>query len=329
MKKQPLIIFTVSAAVIIFLWLQHPSRSSTISQFSEPVVVLSNEPIDPLPRSIQLDERKVSLGEQLFNDPILSHNNTIACVSCHSLNKGGSDQLPKSVGMNNQQGERNAPTVLNAGYNFRQFWDGRAETLEEQVDGPISNPQEMASNWTEALAKLNQSRRYVDEFSKLYPTGLQAENVRDAIATYERSLITPDSRFDRYLRGESEVLTEQEKSGYQLFKEYGCASCHQGTNIGGNLFEKFGVMDDEDRAHSKTDLGRFNVTGLEKDKYVFKVPSLRNVELTAPYFHDGSAPTLDDAVKTMSKIQLGRSLPASDATNIVQFLKTLTGVSRR
>jgi cytochrome c peroxidase len=324
MKKQSAILLLVLATVGLLLWRQQPAPQA-IAIDQDNAIARTDEPIDPLPRSVSLDDTKVSLGERLFNEAQLSHNNTISCASCHSLARGGADQLPKSVGINGQIGEINAPTVLNAGYNFKQFWDGRADSLEEQVNGPIQNPREMGSSWNEVVAKLNQSSEYVRQFAVSYPSGISPDSIKDAIATFERSLITPDSRFDLYLRGDEQALTDQEKHGYRLFKEYGCSTCHQGAAVGGNLFEKFGVMNSEGRGTSKADLGRFNVTGLEKDKYVFKVPSLRNVELTAPYFHDGSAADLEDAVRTMTKFQLGRSLSSNDLEDIVKFLKTLTG----
>ena len=289
---------------------------------------MTNEPITPLPLSIDLDQRKVALGQQLFNDAHLSRDDTISCATCHSFTKGGTDHLSHSVGIADQTGSINAPTVFNSGFNFKQFWNGRAQTLEEQVDGPTHNPLEMGSSWKQIVEKLDQSTTYVKDFNAIYPDGVQSANVRDAIATFERSLITPNSRFDRYLRGESNALTGAEREGYRLFKEYGCASCHQGINVGGNLFEKFGVMGDyfAKRGHvTETDLGRFNVTNNEADKYVFKVPSLRNVALTAPYFHDGSAERLEDAVTIMSIYQLGRPLTAGETASIVQFLKTLSG----
>jgi cytochrome c peroxidase len=328
MKKQSVILVVVLAAAGFFFWKQHPARQTIPAVQADDFITRSDEPIDPLPRFVTLDERKVSLGEKLFSDGRLSHNNTISCASCHSLNTGGVDRLPRSVGTDGQLGEVNAPTVLNAGYNFKQFWDGRADSLEAQIDGPVQDPKEMASSWLEVVAKLNQVSEYVGQFAAIYPDGINAESIKDAISTFERSLITPDSNFDLYLRGNEHALTEQEKHGYQLFKEYGCSSCHQGAAVGGNLFEKFGVMNSKSRGTAKADLGRFNVTGLERDKHVFKVPSLRNVELTAPYFHDGSAVKLEDAVRTMAKFQLGHSLSSSDLEDIVRFLRTLTGRAR-
>lgn len=289
---------------------------------------LTNEPIMPLPLSLGLDEKKIALGEKLFNDPRLSHDDNISCASCHSLSKGGTDQRPLSAGIRGQLGSINAPTVFNSGLNFKQFWDGHAQTLEEQIDGPTHNPVEMGSNWAEIIKKLEQSPGYVKEFRDIYSDAIQSEEIKDAIATFERSLITPNSSFDRYLRGESHALNDEEKEGYRLFKAYGCISCHQGVNIGGNLFQKFGIIADyfADRGHvSQADLGRFNVTGDEADRYVFKVPSLRNVALTPPYFHDGSAKQLDEAVTIMSIYQLGHPLTNLERNAIVKFLKTLTG----
>jgi cytochrome c peroxidase len=222
----------------------------------------------------------------------------------------------------------NAPTIFNAGLNFKQFWDGRAVTLEDQIDGPTHASFEMGSNWPEIIKKLSKSPEYVVAFNESYADGIKSDTIKEAIATFERSLITPNSRFDRFLRGDHGSLTDEEKDGYRLFKSYGCASCHQGVNAGGNIFQKFGVMGDyfADRGKVTTaDLGRFNATGDRADLHVFKVPSLRNVALTPPYFHDGSASTLTEAVEVMSKYQLGRRLPPEDVARIVAFLKTLSG----
>ncbi len=320
-----ILIFCLGAAVIVW-WHYH------VPQYAEPAYVgktpaLTNEPISPLPLSVDLDGRKVTLGESLFNDPVLSHDGTVSCATCHSLTKGGTDQLTRSIGIGGQPGAINAPTVFNSSFNFKQFWDGHAETLEDQIDGPTQATQEMGSNWAEIINKLNQSDRYARDFGQIYADGIQRDNVKDAIATFERSLITPNSRFDQYLLGNRDALTTEEKQGYYLFKEYGCASCHQGVNIGGNLFQKFGVMSSRSGGGNatKADLGRFNVTGLEADKFVFKVPSLRNVALTAPYFHDGSVKQLDQAVTIMSVTQLGRPLTAAETAALVKFLKSLSG----
>lgn len=286
-----------------------------------------DEPIKPLPAKLNLDARKVNLGRTLFHDKRLSKDNSLSCASCHDIAAGGVDGKQFAVGIKGQVGPINTPTVLNSGLNFRQFWDGRAASLEEQAAGPVHNPGEMGSNWNEVIGKLSQDKAFVDQFKVAYPDGLKGKNIQDAIATFEKSLITP-SRFDRYLSGEGMALQEDEKHGYQLFKNYGCAACHQGQGVGGNMYQTFGVLGNYFKDKGKitdADLGRFAVTKNEADRHVFKVPSLRNVELTAPYFHDGSAKTLDEAVEVMFRYQLGRSAPAADKALIVKFLKTLTG----
>lgn len=290
---------------------------------------LQREPIRPLPISVSLNPRKVALGRSLFSDPALSRDGTVSCASCHALDSGGTDHRQHSMGLHRTEGAVNAPTVFNVGFNFRQFWDGRAETLEAQIDGPLQSPGEMGSDWRDVLPRLRGLKDYAAGFAQTYSDGISADNVRNAIAEFERSLITPNARFDRFLRGDSAALTDEEKAGYLKFKSYGCISCHQGVNVGGNMFQRMGVIGDyfADRGNvTQADYGRFNVTKDEADRYTFKVPSLRNVELTAPYFHDGSAQTLDEAVAIMAKYQLGRQLPPQDRDQLVKFLKTLTGV---
>lgn len=287
-----------------------------------------DEPIWPLPLTVNLDLAKVALGEKLFHDPRLSHDNTISCASCHNLMLGGVDGLAKSVGINATLGDINAPTVLNSSLNFVQFWDGRAASLEEQAAGPINNPAEMGSNWQEVLSKLNEDSAFVSKFKESYSEGLSPETITHAIAEFERSLITSNNRFDQFLRGDASAITMLEAEGYQLFKDIGCASCHQGKAVGGNMFEKMGIVRDyfaSKRVISKSDLGRFNVTSDPEDKHEFKVPSLRNVALTAPYFHDASASTLETAVVMMARFQLGRDLTQIEMEKIVAFLKTLSG----
>ena len=288
-----------------------------------------NEPVQPLPdvSELKLDPAKVELGQRLFHDPRLSGDNTVSCASCHSLHTGGVDQMPVSVGIGGAKGPINAPTVFNSGFSFRQFWDGRADTLETQAEGPVHNPLEMGSNWDEVLGKLKQDADYPQAFAALYSDGITGKNITDAIAAFERSLVTP-SRFDAYLKGDDSAISADEKKGYELFKNYGCVACHQGRNIGGNMYQYFGVLGNyfEDRGNiTEADYGRYNVTGKDEDKFMFKVPSLRNIALTAPYFHDGSAKTLEDAVGVMIKYQLGRLVPDEDKALIVKFLHTLTG----
>ena len=295
-------------------------------------VVQSAEPILPVPDFIVAEHRKVELGERLFNDVRLSRNDTISCASCHDLGNGGDDGQRRSSGVGGAESAINAPTVFNSGLNFVQFWDGRAASLEDQIDGPIHHPDEMGSNWPAILRKLSGDPDYVRTFAKIYPEGLSEHAAKDAIATFERTLVTPGARFDRFLRGEAAAITPAEREGYALFKSLGCISCHQGRNVGGNMFQTFGVMGDyfADRGSpTPADDGRFNVTGDARDRYVFKVPSLRNVALTPPYFHDGSAATLGQAVAVMAWYQLGRRLKEREVGLIVAFLKTLTGRYQR
>ena len=285
-------------------------------------------PLKPLPPQPALDGKRVELGRQLFNDPRLSVNNSLSCASCHRLEHGGADNKPLSVGFDGKPVAVNTPSVFNASLNFRQFWDGRAETLEEQVHVVVQSPTEMGSDWATVVQRIGADPAYGSAFAEAYPDAVTQANIRSALADYERTLLSSNSRFDQYLAGNTEILTLEEKYGYQRFQDYGCIACHQGVNIGGNMFQKFGVLGDYFKARGNptvADLGRFNVTGEEDDRNVFKVPSLRNVAVTAPYFHDGSEPTLEGAVAIMFKYQLGRIPSEEDKTLIVKFLKTLTG----
>lgn len=296
-----------------------------VAWFNDP---LSMEPIKPIPLSIELDQDRVALGKQLFHEKRMSGDNSVSCASCHNLAKAGTDLARVSEGVDGQLGDVNSPTVFNVAYNFRQFWDGRAATLEEQIDGPLENPKEMGTTWPEVIKKLSADQNYSRTFKEIYSDGITAKNIKNAIATFERSLITPNSRFDRYLRGEENAINAEEKKGYDLFKAYGCIACHQGANVGGNMFQIFGVLNNyfEKRGNpTEADLGRYNVTGNELDKHVFKVPSLRMAAVTPPYFHDGSAETLRDAVDVMFEFQLGREAPDEDKDAIVKFLHTLVG----
>jgi cytochrome c peroxidase len=281
----------------------------------------------PLPDVGEVDREKVALGRRLFHDPALSRDGTVACASCHVLERGGADGRRTSLGIGGQRGPVNAPTVLNARFNVAQFWDGRAADLAEQVGGPITNPREMGNDWRTVVATLTRDASYREAFRRSYRDGITAANVRDAIATYESILVTP-SRFDRYLRGETDALTAREREGAGLFAQFGCVMCHQGVNVGGQIFQRMGVYRDyfADRGEvTEADLGRFNVTRQPVDRHVFKVPSLRNAALTAPYFHDGSATTLEEAVRTMARYQLDRTLRDDEVALLVAFLGTLTG----
>ncbi len=276
------------------------------------------------------DSEKVKLGKRLFTDVRLSTDNSISCASCHILEDGGADKTRYSLGVNQQVGEVNTPTVYNSMFNLSQFWDGRAATLEDQASGPVHNPIEMASNWNEVIGKLMSDKEYVDAFSRIYENGsITPDNIVDAIVSFEKTLITPNSPFDRWLNGDENAITEDEKKGYLLFKSYGCVACHQGVNVGGNMYQQMGAIKDYfstlKRDLTKADLGRFNVTGKNEDKHFFKVPSLRLASKTSPYFHDGSAETLSDAVEVMAEYQLGRKIPEDHIYKIVQFIETLAG----
>lgn len=289
---------------------------------------LKNEPILPIPLTINLNPQKVALGEKLFNEPILSHNNKVTCAQCHQVSQGGDDGLKTSITNTGKPDFINAPTVFNSVFNFRQTWRGVFKTLEQQAEGDLKNPRHSATTWEELLPKLNANASYVKLFSNIYSEGITRETVLNAIAAYEKSLITPNSRFDQFLRGDNNALTEDEKKGYSHFKRYGCIACHQGVNVGGNVFQKLGLFDNyfEHRGNiTKADFGLFNVTKKEEDRYVFKVPSLRNVAVTGPYFHDGTFKDLETVVNVMARVQLGTTINDEHVTQIVKFLHTLTG----
>lgn len=291
------------------------------------------EPVLPLPHRVgpAASAELVSLGRDLFHDQRLSVDDTVSCATCHPLDRHGADGLPRSRGVNDRLGKVNAPTVFNAALHFVQFWDGRAGTLESQVSFPIHDADEMGSSWPQVLTKLRADAALRTRFDVLFDDGLTAANVATAIAAYQRNLLTPDSRFDRYLRGDADALTAFESEGWRLFKAYGCAACHQGRLLGGNLYARMGEFGDyfEDRAAaglgdiSDADLGRFNITRDPKDRNLFKVPSLRNVALTPPYFHDGSVNDLITAIRLMGRYQLGREIPPDDIARINDFLHTL------
>ena len=308
-------------------WIAEERGKSSWSQDS--VNALKGEPVQALPLKLDLDAKKVALGHALFNDTLLSGDNTLSCASCHNLIKGGTDQAKVATGIRGQQGPINSPTVYNARYNFVQFWDGRAKDLQEQAAGPVANPGEMGAQWDEVVEKLKQVESYKTAFAEVYADqGLTKTTVTDAIAGFEQSLVTPNSRFDQYLRGNNDILTANEKAGYDLFK-VNCASCHVGPTLGGLSFEKMGVKQDYFKLRggslTEVDNGRFNVSYQEKDRHFFKVPVLRNIELTYPYFHDGSVADLATAVQIMGKVQQGKNFTSDETNKIVDFLKTLTG----
>ena len=275
----------------------------------------------PIPSEIKVYTPKVYLGKKLFTDPILSKNKNISCLSCHNLKSNGADTVAYTKGVDGKKGQFNTPTVYNAVYNFRQFWDGRSKNLKSQALSPIENPREMGNSIKQALKDLKANPTYVREFEAIYKEGISRDTLADALAAFGKVLITPHSKFDQYLRGNKNALSKKAIRGYKLFKNKGCISCHNGINIGGNLYNKFGIYVD---AKSK-ELGRYMITKKEEDKFVFKVPSLRNVALTAPYMHDGRATSLKDAINIMSRHQLGRLMMADELEAIVAFLHSLTG----
>lgn len=284
---------------------------------------LSAEPDSP--QANPTTPEKVQLGKMLFHDPRLSKSGTLSCSSCHNLNAYGVDGRPTSIGHELKAGERNAPTVLNTSLHFSQFWDGRAEDLEAQAKGPILNPNEMGMvSEAVAVERIKNIPEYEQAFEKSFAEGQNSvsyQNIARAIAAFERTLLTP-APFDRYLQGDQNALSTAAKEGLQTYIHYGCTACHNGVGVGGTLYQKFGVINPY--TYQK-DTGRFRITQSPEDKYVFKVPSLRNVEHTAPYFHDGKIESLEKAVITMAKTQLGKEMPAEDAQKIIAFLKSLTG----
>lgn len=283
-----------------------------------------DEPIQPIEPAKVTNPGLVELGKKLYFDPRLSKSGFISCNSCHNLSMGGTDNLKTSIGHNWQQGPINSPTVLNSSLNVAQFWDGRAMTLQEQAGGPIANPGEMGSTHTLAVEVLRSIPAYVQEFNSVFgETKITIDEVTKAIAAFEETLVTPNSRFDKWLKGDKKALTTAELEGYELFKDSGCTACHNGSAAGGNTFQKMGVV--EPYKTNNPAEGRFAVTKEEADRFNFKVPTLRNVELTYPYFHDGQAATLAEAVDVMGRIQLGKKFSTDENAKIVAFLKTLTG----
>lgn len=328
------VVIAVCAVVIIFFMNTLLSEdASDIRSASRPSVTaelntLDGGPFYPLVAPRNLDPNKVALGRDLFHDPRLSGDGTVSCASCHNILKGGDDGLSYSIGVSGKPTAVNSPSVLNSGLQFRLFWDGRAATLEDQIDGPLHHPDEMDSNWKTVLDRLALIPGYAERFPPIYGGAATEQSVKDALATFERSLVTTNSSFDRYLMGDEEAMSSEARAGLGLFSALGCASCHQGRLIGGNLYQKVGIYHDffaSRQGPTKADLGRYNVTGREEDRYYFKVPSLREVAETAPYFHDGSAGTLSEAVETMAFHQLGRILSDEETGLIVAFLESLTG----
>jgi cytochrome c peroxidase len=314
-------------------------QPSTLTTTKLAEVAQNGEPIQPIPQETAIvhrtgstsDHPKVVLGEKLFQDVRLSANNQKSCISCHIFSLGGADRLSHSIGINGISTKVNTPTIFNVRFNFRLNWDGKFANLTDHLNALMTNAEVMGTQWPEATRALQRVPDYVRSFGQIYPDGLTPTNIKDALVAYELSLNTPNARFDRFLQGDKKALTATEKEGYRLFKNHGCISCHQGVNLGGNMFQPFGVIGNylADRGKiTKADLGRFNVTKNPADLYLFRVPSLRNVAVTPPYFHDGSAKTLKQAIAKMTQYQLGRPLATEQIELIAQFLKTFTGEYR-
>ena len=318
---------TAAKRQIVLDWV----RSRRIAMYDDNLPENRNaEPVRPVDTYIEYDPAKAELGFDLFHDTRLSVDNTVSCASCHDLATAGVDNHQYSHGVNDLMGGVNAPTVFNAVYNFVQFWDGRAATLAAQAAGPPLNPVEMASSsFDEIIAKLQSDKAFAKKFNAVYPDGMTEANLTDAIEHFERTLITPGSRFDKWLMGDDSALTADELEGYELFKKYDCATCHAGKNLGGLSYELMGL-----RRHyfaerglelTEEDNGRYKETKNERDRHRFKVPGLRNVEHTWPYYHDGTRHTLEEAVLDMGKYQSGVDLTQAEVDKITAYLKTLTG----
>ena len=317
--------------------------SNTISNDAEPQMKASSDPLTlkareafkPIPiKAPELPGNpatvdKISLGAMLYFDPRISATHSISCASCHNVGLGGADNSPTSVGFHGTRGGRNSPTVFNSVFNFAQFWDGRAKDLEEQAGGPMVNPVEMASPKQHVAAQLMALPQYRTAFAQAFPgdaNPVSLVNAQKAIAVFEATLITPNAPFDRFLRGNAAALDANQKAGLSLFIEKGCSSCHSGVNLGGAMYAKFGVVSPPDAKYRPVgDKGRGTITGKTSDDYFYKVPTLRNIALTAPYFHTGSEQDLTKVVDIMAKTQLGQSLTQAETAQIVAFLNGLTG----
>lgn len=287
--------------------------------------------VAPAPADNPTTPEKVELGKMLYHDPRLSSSGTVACASCHNVMLGGEDNRPNSVGVGAQTGGRSAPTVWNAAFNKVQFWDGRAASLEAQAAGPVTNPIEMGmKSWDDVVVRLKSIEGYQHAFDKAFgPNSISKDNATKAIAAYERTLITPNSAYDKYVNGDKSALNAQQIRGLEKANQLGCTSCHSTAAFnGGGSFQKFPVYPNgyfEAQYHMSKDLGVAEVTKNDSDKHYFKVPTLRNIALTAPYFHNGAVKSLDMAVRVMAKVQLDKELNDADVADIVAFLNALTG----
>jgi cytochrome c peroxidase len=314
------------AGVCLFVLLQGCAKSPSESATIAPAALKAYAPLPDLaPGKEPITEEKIALGRMLYYDTRLSKNQKVSCNSCHALTNYGVDNQPTSTGHKGQKGDRNSPTVYNAAIHFVQFWDGRAPDVEEQAKGPVLNPVEMAmTSEKQVIAVLKSAPGYVEAFKKAFPNDkdpVTFDNMGKAIGAFERKLITP-ARWDKFLKGDQTALTAEEKAGFNTFVASGCQTCHAGALLGGNMFQKIGAVKPWP---DTSDPGRFKVTKSEADRFMFKVPSLRNIEKTGPYFHDGKVPTLNGAIVKMADYQVGKTLSDAEIQSIAAWMKSLTG----
>lgn len=320
-NKRLLLSYLVLASITTMSW--GADKSSR-----QDIIKNQDKAIPPIINPSQPDQGKAELGKALFNEKLFSNKLSHACASCHDLKKGGADNRKTFIGNNNREGTLNTPTILNARFNFRQFWDGRANTLRDAINDHIDDKHIFNNKWETILERIQNKTAYVDRFNLVYSDGINQTNIEDALVTYIETLVTPNAPFDKYLLGDKSAISKEAITGYELFSSYGCISCHQGPSLGGNLYQKMGIYKDylkTKKVVTETDLGRYNVTTKDEDILVFKVPSLRNIALTGPYLHDGSAKTLEEAVQMMAEYQIGQQIPKHEISEIVKFLETLTG----
>jgi cytochrome c peroxidase len=304
------------------------AAAQEVQRLHRAVATAEPEEVTPLPQAPSVPPAIAELGRKLFHDDRLSGNERMSCASCHHLDRGGGDGRTRPLDSDGRPLDFNTPTVFNSALNFRLNWRGNFRTLDELTEAVLLDDRLMNTSWNEVIGKLQADPDYVRSFGEAYGSRPQRSLVLDALVSFQRGLATPDARFDRYLRGTRDAITAEEERGFQLFKSYGCVACHQGANLGGNLFQKFGVFYEPPAlrtAPTAADLGRYGITGRKTDLQVFRVPSLRNVAVTAPYFHDGRSSSLHEAVAIMARTQLGRNIPPQDIDAIVGFLATLTG----
>lgn len=302
------------------------------SSLAEAPPAVRDDLLQPLPAASRVDPQRSALGMKLFNTASLSSDGSVSCATCHPLDRAGADGFVHSRGANGHETALNTPTIYNVSFNFRFNWNGAYTRLEDALDAPIALT--LGTTWSAIEAKLLAEPEWKTAFEDAYGDGVSTANIKDALSRYIDTLVTPNARFDQFSRGDTDALTNDERRGLETFKALGCATCHQGANVGGNMFQRLGVMHDYFQARlehggaaaSGADLGRYETTQQHADRHVFRVPSLRNVALTPPYFHDGSVPTLELAVLEMGYVQLGKRLSPEEVTLLVGFLKTLTGL---